>query len=113
MCVRENHIPLMIPAANGDLGVDIFFVLSGFLIGYILLKEASSHEGDLDWFSFMRNRFIRIWPAMFVFSLATAPIFAGIFGPYAAWFKYFLSNITFMNNLWGMFSHVWSVAVEF
>ena len=38
-CVRKQWFPLLSPFGNGDLGVDIFFVLSGFLIGYILLKE--------------------------------------------------------------------------
>jgi hypothetical protein len=58
------------PFANGDIGVDIFFTLSGFLIGYIMLKDLETCEGKLDLLDFFRSRFLRIWPAM----IATAPI---------------------------------------
>jgi peptidoglycan/LPS O-acetylase OafA/YrhL len=63
----------MTPFANGAMGVDVFFVLSGFLIGYILLKECEAHDGDVDGWGFMRNRFIRLWPAMFVMQFMSWP----------------------------------------
>ncbi len=51
---------------NGDLGVDIFFVLSGFLIAYITIKENRKY-GDNDISNFYRGRFLRIWPALAMF----------------------------------------------
>lgn len=48
----------------GDLGVDIFFVLSGFLISFILLKEFKKYGGRIDVLSFYRGRFLRLVPVM-------------------------------------------------
>ena len=52
--------------AAGDLGVDIFFVLSGFLITFILSKEYKKY-GDIDWSHFMKMRFLRLYPAYVAF----------------------------------------------
>ena len=52
---------------GGFLGVDIFFVISGFLITSILLKEMSS--GRFSWPEFYRRRIKRILPA-YLFMLA-------------------------------------------
>ena len=49
--------------AHGEIGVDIFFTLSGFLIGFILFKEFDKN-GSIDIFNFYRSRFLRIWPAL-------------------------------------------------
>ena len=105
-------MPFLSSFANGDMGVDIFFVLSGFLIGYILLKECSQHDGDLDTFQFIRNRFLRIWPALLVFSAVNFLFFLEMIGFRKA-FTTFLGNLTFTVNFTGALSHTWSVAVEF
>ena len=63
-CVKKYFNYGVRPIGNGDLGVDIFFTISGFLIGYIMLKDLESCNGELDIFDFYRNRFFRIWPAM-------------------------------------------------
>ena len=50
--------------ASGDLGVNVFFVLSGFLITFLLLRErevtGSVHVGH-----FWMRRVLRIWPLYF------------------------------------------------
>ena len=56
-------------ALQGGLAVDIFFVLSGFLIAYILLKEYKKNGGKIDIFHFYKARFLRLWPLMFVWSI--------------------------------------------
>ena len=48
---------------NGDLGVDVFFVLSGFLITGILLRSGS--HGHMDYGAFYRRRALRLLPAYF------------------------------------------------
>lgn len=46
---------------NGNLGVNAFFVLSGFLITYLILNEQIK-VGKLDLKSFYMRRILRIWP---------------------------------------------------
>lgn len=54
----------------GDLGVDIFFVLSGFLISFILLKEFKKYGGRIDVLNFYRGRFLRLVPVMIPWAIA-------------------------------------------
>lgn len=50
----------------GPSGVDLFFVLSGFLIGGLLFKELHD-RGTLDLRRFLVRRGFKIWPAYAVF----------------------------------------------
>lgn len=56
---------------GGWFGVDIFFVLSGYLITSLLSLEIW-RTGRLDFGAFYRRRFARLFPAFFVFSLCFA-----------------------------------------
>lgn len=49
----------------GHLGVLIFFVLSGFLITYLLLEE-ERNTGRIDFRKFQMRRVLRIWPLYFL-----------------------------------------------
>lgn len=51
--------------ANGKTGVSIFFVLSGFLITYLILSEIN-FKGRLDVKSFYIRRSLRIWPLYYL-----------------------------------------------
>lgn len=54
---------------GGFLGVDIFFVISGFLICGSVLNKLST--GDFSVFSFYKRRFIRIAPPLLLVCLFT------------------------------------------
>jgi len=51
---------------NGEYGVTIFFVLSGYLITSILLREYDT-IGHLDMKAFYMRRILRIFPAFYTF----------------------------------------------
>lgn len=51
--------------STGPLGVSFFFVLSGFLITYLLLEEKELH-GKIDLKKFYLRRILRIWPLYFL-----------------------------------------------
>lgn len=59
-----------VPGLEGAfLGVDLFFVLSGYLITSLLLKESAS-AGRLDYARFYWRRFLRLGPALLLFLAA-------------------------------------------
>lgn len=64
-----STIPLL-----GQLGVDLFFVLSGFLITYLLLAE-KQQLGNIDFKAFYLRRALRIWPLYYVVVILSLFIF--------------------------------------
>ncbi len=53
---------------NGDMGVSFFFVLSGFLITYLLLKEKAAN-GKINIKNFYIRRVLRIFPLYYLIVL--------------------------------------------
>ncbi|XP_072028216.1 nose resistant to fluoxetine protein 6-like [Amphiura filiformis] len=56
----------LFPVLNGTFSVDTFFVLSGFLVTYLTLKELRKTSGRINWFQFYFHRFWRITPLYMV-----------------------------------------------
>jgi peptidoglycan/LPS O-acetylase OafA/YrhL len=54
---------------GGFVGVDVFFVISGFLITSILLQEYRQNSFSL--WKFYQRRIARLFPAFFAVALAT------------------------------------------
>lgn len=54
--------------AGGGIGVQFFFVLSGFLITYIILEE-KSRTGQFNLKHFFARRILRIWPLYYLMIL--------------------------------------------
>ena len=111
---------------NGFLGVDIFFVLSGFLITTILYREITT-----DTFSFTRfyiRRIRRILPAFFVVVFVALGLGLLLFqyGDLYALKKSAIASVAFLANIefarqGGYFDvsaeekpllHIWSLSVE-
>jgi peptidoglycan/LPS O-acetylase OafA/YrhL len=105
----------------GWLGVDLFFVLSGYLIGGLLIKELQRH-GSIDITRFLVRRGLKIYPAYFVFIaylifVPTAKAWASGGNWSVAlvdqWIRYW-PNLLFIQNYVGSnpAGHTWSLAVE-
>ncbi|MBK8712929.1 MAG: acyltransferase [Niastella sp.] len=102
----------------GKLGVDMFFVLSGFLISQNLLLQKENIKSSINLFqsfkTFYIRRALRIFPiyylVVFIFFFLSIPIITDNF----IWFIFYLTNyLIIYNEQWlGMFSHLWSLAVE-
>lgn len=102
---------------GGAVGVDLFFVLSGFLITTLLCNEVSS-TGTIVLGSFYRRRFLRLYPAMIATTLLVA-FFWDFLNPTSAWNKFaaltapllYVANLVPGREL-GPMEHTWSLAVE-
>ena len=62
-------------AKKGWLGVDLFFILSGFIISYVHHKDFTTHISDHNFKQFMIRRIARIYPVHLLTTLALIPIF--------------------------------------
>lgn len=104
---------------TGRIGVQIFFVLSGFLITSILLRcretiERGEQGPLITLRQFYVRRTLRIFPLYYLLLLiavlANIPPVREAFG----WYATYTSNIrTALTGEWGIrMGHVWSLAVE-
>lgn len=104
-----------IVSAVGWIGVDLFFVVSGFLISRILFREIDQ-TGGINLTRFWFRRGCKIWPSYFVFyGIGMASVVLGDPGvPVYSLGKYW-PNLLFIQNYFpdGMrWRHSWSLAVE-
>ncbi|WP_052460937.1 acyltransferase family protein [Microbacterium gorillae] len=100
---------------GGYFGVQVFFVLSGFLITTLLLREQSKN-GRISLGGFYRRRAYRILPALFLFLLivtvlALTGVINGV-GP-----RDIISPALFLRDYWPLdgawwTGHLWSLSVE-
>ncbi len=105
--------------AIGWMGVDLFFVLSGFLISGLLFKEYD-RDRSLNLPRFWWRRGLKIWPSYFaaygllVFIPVMAAVWAGQSIPWQP-LRDALPNICFVQNYCAdsvRWPHSWSLAVE-
>jgi len=111
----------------GRIGVNLFFVLSGFLISYLLLMEKDS-TGTISYKNFYIRRILRIWPLYLGYGLLLT-----FFSPYIAskmglggqmdlptmllnlgFLLFFAVNmqLAFIGSNPGIFEISWSVCIE-
>jgi peptidoglycan/LPS O-acetylase OafA/YrhL len=97
----------------GWTGVDLFFVLSGYLIGRLLFSEIDRH-GSLDVGRFLLRRMLRIWPAYYIllaFAFLMTTFTEG--GLAQAWSETWRCLIHVQNfKIVGPRDHLWTLAVE-
>lgn len=124
------HFPIIV---SGFIGVDIFFVISGFLITNILLNELSrsAHAGvpSIRFINFYKKRLWRLMPVLIAMLIVTTIVTALCYLPSdfisftrsAKNVTLFNSNVYFARTTGGYFSdninyltllHTWSLAVE-
>jgi peptidoglycan/LPS O-acetylase OafA/YrhL len=96
----------------GRVGVRIFFVISGFLITGLLLRELES-EGRIHLRRFFFRRFMRIAPPALAFLAVMGVVAALGFSPATP--RDFLHALTYTSNYvqmpWDL-GHTWSLSVE-
>lgn len=126
LSVVAFHASAGVWPAGGFVGVDVFFVISGFLITQILLKDIENERFSL--VRFYQRRIRRLYPVLLTVLLAVLVAGAILLSPRdyrelaitAAATTLFVSNIAF-NHLLGYFEggmmykplvHTWSLAVE-
>lgn len=106
---------------GGNVGVDIFFVLSGFLITALLIEEWQSN-GEISLRGFYWRRVLRLVPAL-VILLVVLYLFASLFLPAneaadtsrsipVAFFYASDLGLAFFQLRLGALLHTWSLAIE-
>jgi peptidoglycan/LPS O-acetylase OafA/YrhL len=101
--------------------LDIFFVLSGFLITGVLLGEREA-RGRVRLGRFYYRRVLRLYPALLVMVALLMPFGArlAIEGDYSQWLRCAILAVTYAIDippLWGVntnggLAHTWSLAIE-
>lgn len=100
---------------NFSFGVDVFFIISGFLITYLLLSEREK-TGKVDIIKFYIRRAFRIWPLYFLMILL-APLLTYFLNEQSPTYIYhflFAGNFDLIQNgpKSAATNHLWSICIE-
>ncbi len=123
LLVVGNHMTVCPPETNlylnkitefwsrgGWIGVDLFFVLSGFLVSGLLFREYQKQDG-LNIRRFLIRRGFKIYPAFWFFIALTC--FAGLFTNINFYRVGLFGELAFIQNYSGnLWQHTWTLAVE-
>ncbi len=101
-----------VTAPLGLFGVPIFFVISGFLITYLLLQD-EAHDGAISLQQFWKRRFLRIVPPVIVY-VSFIIVYSAFNGVHLACLDLSAVVLFFRNLVDGnqMFDHFWSLSIE-
>jgi peptidoglycan/LPS O-acetylase OafA/YrhL len=120
----QRHLPLWFARVlsgllgTGGRGVDLFFVLSAYLITELLLREKEA-TGSLDVKSFYLRRILRIWPLYYFFVPLAA--FVPFLNPQGAFSLRYVIPFLLLAGNWSTIAFgptgsvaepLWSVSVE-
>ena len=103
----------MVPNINFIDGVELFFVLSGFLIGNIILKGNFKTLNEI--YFFWVKRWSRTIPNYYLFIIINLLFSALIFNDinnFNIKYLFFFQNIGFSSNSENWFAESWSLTVE-
>jgi len=114
--IISDYILRMASFTFGILGVELFFVLSGFLIGSILIKAYNSNSINIA--KFYIRRWFRTLPLYYLALLINLLIFFSINKPDLSNFLFSLKYFIFCQNfdenfsVMNFFTESWSLSVE-
>jgi peptidoglycan/LPS O-acetylase OafA/YrhL len=117
LLVLAQHINLPSSTLAGLVGVNLFFVLSGYLITSLLVSE-QDNRGSINLRRFYERRIRRLVPALVAVLLATGALMAiqgrlaGYIGPAAVSFFYVSDIAKAIGYDLGYVGHTWSLAME-
>ncbi len=97
----------------GQMGVNMFFVISGFLITLLLLRE-SARTGRISLSRFYLRRSLRILPAYLVYLVGVAVLDAGGWVSLTPmdWLASLTYTVSFLLPRTWEVTHIWSLSVE-
>src|SRR5207249_3526564 len=108
ICRHWNISPFL--GHVGWLGVDLFFVISGFLISGLLFSENEKH-GKVDFLRFFIRRGFKIYPLFYTLIGLTLLVY--YFFDISFSYKNLLPELFFFQNYFaGLYLHTWSLALE-
>ena len=110
LLVFTRHVNGLPFSTMGWIGVDLFFVLSGFLISGLLFDEYRE-SGRVRIKTFLLRRAFKIYPQFYVFlAISLAVLVAMKQSP--ATVNFFAEAAFFQNYHQGVWTHTWSLAIE-
>jgi len=112
--LNESSILVTFIRTLGAIGVDIFFVLSGFLIGGIILKRIIAGKTNFkDLFDFWKRRWLRTLPNYFLILILNIIVFYAfheVFEKRLVNYFFFIQNFNTVHP--NFFTEAWSLSIE-